>query len=311
MAEELKNRLKNDVVLINQNVADADIYYYIDYSHFQRSSTAIDAGWFTHFEPGAEGDLWKSKVLELDHCIVPSFYSRDVLHNQGFPAENISVVRHCADQSFRPKVRLGIVGRTYPSGRKGEHLVKALIEDPEIARIASIVAKHEGWGVPVNDLDYTEFYHSIDFLLIPSLVEAGPVPFIEALACGKLAIAPPIGNVPEFEHIEYKTGDLDDLKRVILETCRPIYEERYQRSLQVKQYDWAYWAAEHERVFNELHRKFINNGQRKQKIPGAIEPSPTDGSALGRHVPAALKETSLYKFCRFIYHAVKSRLISK
>lgn len=266
MAEELKNRLTKHEVSINEGVRDADINYFLNYGYFRQKSDGVDVAWFTHFDPDHLADVWLRTAREIDHCIVPSQCSKSTLLGQGIPEEKISVVTHCSDARFVPKVRLGLVGKVYPGGRKGEHLVKALLEDAEIGEMVSIVAKQEGWGAPVNDLEFHDFYNSIDFLLITALLEAGPVPFIEALACGKLAIAPPIGNVPEFDHIEYKTGDLDDLKRVILETCRPIYEERKKLSQQVKKYDWAYWAAEHEKIFIELYEKYKDRKPRRTAL---------------------------------------------
>jgi glycosyltransferase involved in cell wall biosynthesis len=256
LAVELKNRLRNHHVFINEPVRDADINYFIDYSHYSKKSRAIDIGLFTHFEADNLGETWGKKIKELDYCIAQSESSKSILLAHGVPEKKISVVIPGADSSFVPKVRVGILGRIYPSGRKGERLVKRLLEDAEIMNVVSIVSKHEGWGAPVNDLEYQDFYNSIDFLLIPSLVEGGPVPFIEALACGKLAIAPPIGYARQFDHIEYKTGDFDDLKRVLLNACKPLYEERRRLSQQVKRYDWDYWATEHERVFNMLYEEY-------------------------------------------------------
>lgn len=312
LAEELRNRLSEYEIRINEQVSDADIRYFVDYSHFSEKSDSLDMGFFTHFEPNSSGDSWRTKIRELDFCVAQSESSRRILIGEGFPEERIAVIIPGADDSFSPKVRLGIIGRTYPSGRKGEHLVKALMEDPEIAGIVSIVAKHKGWGIPVNDLDYPDFYRSIDFLLLPSLVEGGPVPLIEALACGKLAIAPPVGYAPQFEHIEYQTGDLADLKRVILGTCRPIFEERYRRSLQVKQYDWTYWAAEHKKVFDNLHEKYLKNLQGRKSTVSRANTVSTGGSRGSESRPNSavrefLRTTPVYPFLRKIYHLLKGR----
>lgn len=261
-AEELKNRLRDHQVFINEQIPDAHIYYYIDMGFYKMPSDGIDVGWFTHFS-SSDIEGWMRTAHELDFCIAQSEFSKNALVSRGLPEEKIAVIGPGPDQSFVPKVRLGVVGRQYLDGRKGEHLVKALVEDPEVSDIVSIVAKHEGWGVPVNDLDYHDFYNSLDFLLIPATIEGGPMPFVEALACGKLAIAPPIGYVPHFEHIEYKTGDFDDLKRVVLEVCRPIYEERRARSEQVKKYDWEYWARAHEELFDRLLKELPKAQEKK------------------------------------------------
>lgn len=280
LAEELKNRLAAHEVLINEAAQDAEINYFINYGYYRKKSEAIDVGFFTHYDPDLLADVWLRTAREMDHCVAQSESTRRTLLQQGIPDEKISVIMPGADEGFCPKVRLGISGKIQPGGRKGEHLLQKLMRDPEIGNMISIVANHEGWGIPVNRLNHVDYYQSIDFLLITSLIEGGPVPFLEALACGKLAIAPPIGYVPSFDHIEYKTGDYDDLKRVILETCRPIYEQRRRLSLQGKQYDWQYWADEHEKLFLKLH------AQRKERGAARREQAETLDSRANERAPS-------------------------
>ena len=63
----------------------------------------------------------------------------------------------------------------------------------------SIVASNDTWPCSTLQTKTTqEFYSSIDFLLITSLLEGGPVPFMEALAMGKLSIAPSIGVIMRY-----------------------------------------------------------------------------------------------------------------
>ena len=45
---------------------------------------------------------------------------------------------------------------------------------------------------------YEGFYEAIDYLLIPSLYEGGPMALQEALACGVPVIAADVGFVPDF-----------------------------------------------------------------------------------------------------------------
>lgn len=262
-AEELRNRLGWHHVLVNESGADADINYFISFKKYREKSGAIDTGWFPHF-PQQHDLLWMRAAQELDHCIAPSERAKDNLILSSIPEEKVSVVAYCGESGLAPKVRLGVVGRTYGDGRKGEHLVRQLLEDDEIDAMLSIVAKGDGWDVPVSDLEYLDFYNSIDFLLVPSLLEAGPVPFLEALGCGKKSIAPPIGNVPEFEHIEYKAGDLGDLKRTILEVCLPVFEERRKLSSQVEENCWDYFAAAHDKIFRKLYARSL----RGQEVAG-------------------------------------------
>ena len=75
-------------------------------------------------------------------------------------------------------------------------------------------------GVPAYAYDseatvsYPGFYERLDYLLIPSLWEGGPMSLLEALACGIPVIAPDVGWCPEFEGAvahHYEAGNTDDL----------------------------------------------------------------------------------------------------
>ena len=190
---------------------------------------------------------------EVDHCIAVSEATAKVVKELGIPEQKISVVIVGADTNFKPKLTLGIVGRVYPGGRKGEDLVKAVVEDPEMMSDMQIVASNEDWGVPVWDFeDRANFYRAIDYLLVPSRLEGGPVPFMEALACGTLAIAPPIGVVSQFPHVEYSVGDIQSLKEVIRSVKNGFLERRTKIAQYIAPYNWENWAFQHENIFRKL-----------------------------------------------------------
>jgi glycosyltransferase involved in cell wall biosynthesis len=71
---------------------------------------------------------------------------------------------------------------------------------------------------------------------------------LEALACGREVIAPPVGFVPGYPHIEYKTGDAADLRRVLL----TLLEKRRALADFVKERTWEAWAAGHDRLFRAM-----------------------------------------------------------
>ena len=116
-----------------------------------------------------------------------------------------------------------------------------------------VIANHHSWGLPVHSFcEPVSFYNAIDYLLVTSQLEGGPVPFMEALACGKLSIAPPIGVIPQFPHIEYRTGSVDDLKRVISEVKEDFSRQKNCVSATIQKFNWEYWSLEHERLFRRL-----------------------------------------------------------
>ncbi len=115
-----------------------------------------------------------------------------------------------------------------------------------------IISLNEGWGVPVSELEPSEFYRCIDYLLVPSLIEGGPVPFMEALACGTLSIAPPIGVIPQFPHIEYETGNINSLKNTIKIVKNNFLDRRLRIAEYIKDYNWDTWAYNHDKIFKKL-----------------------------------------------------------
>ncbi|HUX06575.1 MAG TPA: hypothetical protein VMX35_04615 [Acidobacteriota bacterium] len=255
MAMEIQNRLRN--VRINEDWPDADIHYYINYGYFrQRMPNGLILANFTHYDPDHLAEEFKRAASEADHCIAISNQTADRLRELGVPDERISVVLIGADVQFRPKMTLGIVGRVYPGGRKGDKLVQALLNDAELMEGLQIVATSDNWGVPIWNFDSpADFYRSIDYLLVPALIEGGPVPFMEALACGTLAIAPPVGVIPDFPHIEYPTGDFEALRQRLTALKIEHLARKGELAGHVVPYDWAHWASEHERIFKQLLRK--------------------------------------------------------
>ena len=111
-----------------------------------------------------------------------------------------------------------------------------------------------GWPRPSRALDDAEmpaFYREMDYILVPSLYEGGPMCVIEALACGTRVIAPPIGWVPDFPHIEFRTGDAADLRRVLGEAVG----EKLALRKSVEDVTWDNFAAAHHHLFHALYRK--------------------------------------------------------
>ena len=73
----------------------------------------------------------------------------------------------------------------------------------------------------------------------------------EALACGTPVIAPPVGWVSEFPHLEYETGNADDLRRVL----EQVVAEKMKLRESVLHKTWDAWADGHDRLFSALLRQ--------------------------------------------------------
>lgn len=252
MAKEIADRLPN--AKINEDYPEANIHYYINYGYFLKlPEQGLVVSNFTHFDDSKLSDRWEWSAINSDHCVAISKLTADDLYKFDIPQKKVSVIPIGADESFKPKLTLGIVGRTYDGGRKGEHLVKALLEDQELMEDIQIVAKNDGWGVPVwNFFNHHEFYRAIDYLLIPAIKEGGPVPFMEALACGTMSIAPAIGVIPDFPYIHYEVGQIESLKKTIARIKTEFLERKYRLASFMEPYNWDTWANKHIALFHQL-----------------------------------------------------------
>lgn len=252
MAEEIAKKLPN--VVINDNYPDANIHYYINYGYYNKKpEQGIVVANFTHYDPEKLNDKWESVAHSVDHCVAISNHTASYVKKFDVHSNKITVIPTGADKSFKPKLTLGLVGRTYTGGRKGEHLVKALLDDKDIMENLQIVSLSDSWGVPTWDFkEMSDFYRSIDYLLVPSIYEGGPVPFMEALACGTMAIAPAIGVIPDFPHIEYKWNNIDSLKSVVKNLKNEFLERKQRVAHTIESYDWDYWAIKHIALFHKL-----------------------------------------------------------
>ncbi|WP_158287888.1 glycosyltransferase family 4 protein [Falsiroseomonas bella] len=226
---------------------DAAIQYYITYSCRRRRLSPIELAFFTHLEPeGAAHDAFFDTARQVDHCVCQSSPYAALLQQAG--VEAVSIIPPGVDpETFRPKLRVGVIGRTYHTGRKGEHLVEQLRDLEEIEWVFT----GGGWpepGRPVPAAALPDLYRSLDYVLVPALYEGGPMCVIEALACGTPVIAPPVGWVPDFPHVEYRLGDAEDLRRVLLDCL----EQKRARRASVLGHSWDAWAEGHHRLFQSL-----------------------------------------------------------
>src|SRR5690606_39147913 len=162
---------------------------------------------------------------------------------------------------YRKEVVFGVVGRTYNTGRKNERLVSRM-KDAGF----KVIAWGEGWPCEIVSNDpakLPEFYKSIDYLVVTSTNEGGPMPVLEALALGTPVIAPDVGWCWEYPVIRYEKGNWESLRSVL-------------RGLSAPQ-TWEEWRTAHRELFLKiaLERGLIDrnpvNGRLSMRTPGAAQ----------------------------------------
>jgi glycosyltransferase involved in cell wall biosynthesis len=227
----------------------AAIQYYMTYSCRGRRLSPVEVAYFAHLEPDAPTrERFFRVAREVEHCVTHARLYEAVLREAGIG--HVTTIPPGVDlESFALKLRIGVVGRAYHTGRKGEHLVAAVADIPEIEWAFT----GDGFPEPALNLPpeaMPEFYRGLDYMLVPSLYEGGPMCVVEALACGTEVIAPPVGWVPDFPHIEFPAGDAEALRRVLLDL---VAKKRAARAA-VLDRGWEGWAAGHDKLFRDLAR---------------------------------------------------------
>ncbi len=246
MGRELERHL--DYVTVGDSPdPSAALNYHINYHAFTKKNN-LDAALFTHVEesvPSAR-DRFFDVARSVDVCVCMSKKYHLVLTESGV-RDVVTIMPGTELERFTPSLRIGVAGRTYHTGRKGESLVAKAMAIPGTEWYFA----GEGWpqgGTVFSSDRLPEFYRIIDVLLVPALYEGGPMPVLEALASGKPVIAPPVGFVPQFPHIEYQAGNFEELRNRIEEFLR----QRLELRASVEERTWKAWAMEHHLLFSRL-----------------------------------------------------------
>ena len=236
-------------VRIVTNASDwPDLHYYLPYSKQPDNLRGFSVCFMTHLEdvePAHSNFLLQAK--RADYCVSMSEKYTKVIRDSGI--QHISTITTGVDlERFDIEVRVGIVGRAYHTGRKGEDLVQKCMDIPNI----KFLFTGSGWPGPsvhLTDEEVPDFISSLDYLLVPARIEGGPVPLMEALASGVEVIAPSdVGFVEKFPHIPFKNSSAESLRHV-LET---LVSKRRALRESVLPFSWETFGREHVELFSRL-----------------------------------------------------------
>lgn len=194
---------------------------------------------FPHRE---EGDVEFDAIARaVDFCVAPSARYADYIREQC--NRNAHLIHHGVEtERFTPKLRLGFVGRRYATGRKGDDLLRAVSALPYVELLCT-----EG---ALSDDAIPSFYQQIDYVLITSSVEGGPLCFQEGLLSGKEIISTDVGMVSEFRnapgvHIYRDQAEL----RTLLEQK---LEDRLKLRAAVQPFSVRHWVDAHDKLFRSV-----------------------------------------------------------
>jgi glycosyltransferase involved in cell wall biosynthesis len=216
---------------VSLNGAPRQVNYFINHALYRADMPGTSVVCCTHMEERRKvRELFLDAVDNADYCVAMSENTAKIVRDRGFRAKNVRVI-HCGVPS-RKTLKFGVCGIVQDSGRKGEQLVKEMV-----AAGYDVRAHGEGWPCPIVDTNTEEFYESLDYYVVTSLNEGGPVPVLEALAYGVPVIAPDVGWCWEYSTIRYNKGDWKDLHRVLKGLTPRLWED---------------WAEDHRKFFEEI-----------------------------------------------------------
>ncbi|MGE0797619.1 MAG: glycosyltransferase [Lautropia sp.] len=258
----------------------ADIQYYITYSRRRARVSPIEVAYFAHLERDQQtAQKFFDVASSVEHCVCQATLYEKILRDNGHA--HVSVISPGVDlEKFALKVRVGVVGRTYHTGRKGEQLVARLTDIPEIDWHFT----GEGWPGPARHIpehQLADFYRDMDYILVPALYEGGPMCVVEALACGREVVASDVGWVSDFPHIAFENGNVEDLRRVLLE----LIERKRALRATVLDRTWDAWAEGHDRLFRDL---LVRHGRSLPSITGVTREGRDESRSFGASFKPAL-----------------------
>jgi glycosyltransferase involved in cell wall biosynthesis len=212
----------------------ADVNYYIparDFSKFPCPGKAV--GMYTHGETGF--DL----IPKLAACVTMNQDMATRLRAAG--ATRVVTIRPGTEAPSRRPV-FGVLGRVYGKKRKGADLVLRAVKEGFDFRACTDFAPHGRKESPcpvthkIQDRD--AFLDSIDYLVVTSTDEGGPMPVLEAIARHVPVIAPRVGWCWEFPVIRYEVGSWSSLRGVLRALSKPP--------------SWRAWREQHDALWASL-----------------------------------------------------------
>lgn len=240
----------------------ADVNYFMPYLSFE-PCLGRTAAYFTHYEVDREkARRWSAVDQMVDGRIVTAAQYRARLASPSAVARPPIDLGKFTPPSARrrgDKPIVGVAGMTYRTGRKGEHLITMLAQS-RLSRQVRLIASGRGWsGVQTTNYPWErmqDFYHALDLLLCPSLVEGVPYPPLEALACGVQVVIPVgvglLDDLPDTPGIwRYSAGDYDGMVAALRLALDDVGKHEATLPATVAGYTAAAWADDHARAFKE------------------------------------------------------------
>lgn len=243
---------------------DVDINFYVDMQNCYRGKSKVkDVGFFTHLDRDSTDHLLKNKHwLTCDYIIHMNKRYLDKF-SEYYPRERMAVLKsiEVMPRFDLKKIRLGIMQRGGFEG-KGHNFMLRMAKY-EFLKNFEFVFCGKDWDEVIdlysskgikcytedeNYENYPKVYDFIDYLLIPSLWEGGPMAVPEALAKGVPIISSNVGWVPEFG-VEYMYEP--DNEQGLLDILKKIHEPLTERRKKIENFSMQNYTRDLVEIFEK------------------------------------------------------------
>ena len=215
-----------------------DLTYFIHYLTYKPSNTKIVGGFFTHKRDNTFIQIAK----KMDFAVCMNQRNKKILSPY---IKEIHVIYQPTDlEKFKPKLVLGFIASTTGGGRKAGDLLN------EISKLPFITIKKTLGKIKEEDMN--DFYNSLDYIIITSTIEGGPMCLTEGLACGKEIITTDVGMVDQFKDSPYvHIYDRNKPEELII-LLKKLYKKKLDIRKTVEKYSRENFIDEHKKLFERL-----------------------------------------------------------
>lgn len=257
----------------------ADINYFLCYldksQKYPKFSETVIGAYFTHYdiERPAKARLWEEAVEQSDFCITTARRNLQYLPKEKtyFARPPVEVDKFTITSPPKEEFPVvGVSGYTYGDGRKGEGLIRRLVNHP-LSKYLRLTASGRGWpGIKTLSFswgDLPKFFQNLDILIVPSLNEGVPMTPLEALSCGvKIVIPRDVGimdELPEMDGIyRFDRGDFESMIAALREAVySPPVKRESLREIILNDYTVEHWAKDHLKAIDAFYYSVPKEGQ--------------------------------------------------
>jgi len=240
---------------------DADINYYINWVLFKKElpKTNYDMVFFTHFEdiPG-EIEILK----KCDMIVAMSEHGKRLIEEKDIENKVHALKSLGTNVTIRKKIRIGLSGRFYKSGRKGEKdLIKLANNlDREVFQFVFHNTSNDLYRADNEKIakqidaeviykDTNKFFSSIDYFLQTSTAEGGSMDILNAFYAGVRVISRPIGFMYDMAtDDDFIYSDINEVASFF----KQIGKAKLDKLGKIKSYTWNNFRKEHLWLFHKI-----------------------------------------------------------